>query len=113
MSIRSVIGPAVVIAVLASAHAVEAQNRPAAPATAPAANAPASGVAEPADRLLKEMSGYIGSANEFTFHADVTFDHVLPSGQKLQFAAAEEVVLKRPGGIYVEWNGALGARQFW
>ena len=27
-----------------------------------------------ADRLIKEMSAYIGSANEFTFHADVTFD---------------------------------------
>jgi hypothetical protein len=114
MSIKSVIGPAVVIAVLASAHASLAQNRPATPAApAAAANAPATGVAEPADRLIKEMSTYIGSANEFTFHADVSFDHVLPSGQKLQFAAAEEVVVKRPGGVYVEWNGDLGARQFW
>ena len=59
------------------------------------------------------MSAYIGSANEFTFHADVTFDHVMPSGQKLQFSAAEEVVLQRPGRLYVEWNGDLGARQFW
>jgi hypothetical protein len=66
-----------------------------------------------ADRLIKEMSAYIGSAQEFTFHADVTFDHVLPWGQKLQFSAAEEVVLKRPRGLYVEWNGDLGARQFW
>jgi hypothetical protein len=55
----------------------------------------------------------IGSANEFTFHADVTFDHVLPSGQKLQYSATEEVVMKRAGGLYVEWNGDLGARQFW
>ena len=22
-------------------------------------------------------------------------------------------MLKRPGGLYVEWNGDLGARQFW
>jgi len=29
------------------------------------------------------------------------------------FSAAEEVVLKRPGGLYVEWNGGLGARRFW
>ena len=91
-----------------------AQNKPAAP-TAPAAttNAPSPALAEPADRLLKEMGAYIGSANEFAFHADVTFDHVLPSGQKLQFAAAEEVVLQRPGRVYVEWNSDLGARQFW
>src|SRR5215469_7282350 len=102
------------ITAVALAQAVLAQNRPAAPVAAPPpTSAAAPAVAEPADRLIKEMSAYIGSANEFTFHADVTFDHVLPSGQKLQYSAAEEVVLKRPGGLYVEWNGDLGARQFW
>src|SRR6516164_5549207 len=92
-----------------------AQNKPA-PSSAPpaaAATAAATGVAEPAERLIKEMSAYIGSAQQFTFHADVTFDLVLPSGQKLQFSAAEEVVLQQPGRLYVEWNGDLGARQFW
>jgi hypothetical protein len=91
-----------------------AQNRPATPAgPAAATNTTAPEVAAQADRLIKEMSAYIGSANEFTFHADVTFDHVLPSGQKLQYSATEEVVMKRAGGLYVEWNGDLGARQFW
>src|SRR5271166_675479 len=70
-------------------------------------------VATDADRLLKQMSVYIGSADQFTFHADITFDHVLPSGQKLQYAAREDVVLQRPGGLYVEWSGDLGNRQFW
>jgi hypothetical protein len=110
MSNKPVIAFSVVIA-CASAQGASAQNKPAAPAAA--ANAPAPAVAKPADRLIKEMSAYVGSANEFTFHADVTFDHVLPSGQKLQFSAAEEVVLQRPGRLYVEWNGDLGARQFW
>ena len=41
------------------------------------------------------------------------FDHVLPSGQKLQYSASEDVALQRPGGLYVEWNGDLGDRQFW
>ena len=91
-----------------------AQNKPATPAApATTTNAPAPAIAAQADRLIKEMSAYIGSANEFTFHADVAFDHVLPSGQKLQFSSAEEVVLKRPGGVYIEWNSDLGARQFW
>jgi hypothetical protein len=110
MSIKPVIAFSVVIA-CALAQGASAQTKPAAPAAA--ANAPAPAVAESADRLIKEMSAYIGSANEFTFHADVTFDHGLPSGQKLQFSAAEEVVLQRPGRLYVEWNGDLGARQFW
>ncbi|MGA7867554.1 MAG: DUF2092 domain-containing protein [Stellaceae bacterium] len=91
-----------------------AQNRPAAPnALPPATPVAAPVVAEQADRLLKEMGAYIGSAEQFTFHADVTFDHVLPSGQKLQFSAAKEVALKRPGGLHVEWSGDLGDRQFW
>jgi hypothetical protein len=107
MSIKPVIACSVAIAALTCAQGGLAQNKPA------ATNAAAPAVAEPADRLIKEMSAYIGSANEFTFHADVSFDHVLPSGQKLQFSAAEDVVLKRPGGLYVEWNGDLGARQFW
>jgi hypothetical protein len=113
MSIKPLIACTVAIALL-SAQGARAQNRPTSPATpATSTNAPAPAIAEQTDRLIKEMSAYIGSADQFTFHADVTFDHVLPSGQKLQFAAAEEVVLKRPGGLYVEWNGDLGARQFW
>jgi len=91
-----------------------AQDKPAAPTVPPAAaNTAAPAVAEQADRLIKELGAYIGSAGQFTFHADITFDHVLPSGQKLLFSAAEEVVLQRPGRVYVEWNGDLGTRRFW
>ena len=59
------------------------------------------------------MGEYVGSAEQFTFHADITFDHVLPSGQKLQYSASEDVALQRPGRLYVEWSGDLGDRQFW
>ena len=68
---------------------------------------------ERADTLLKQMATYIASAREFTFHADILFDHVLPSGQKLQFAAAEDVALERPSRLYVDYRGDLGDRQFW
>jgi len=37
---------------------------------------------------------------------------VLPSGQKLQFTASEDVALQRPGRLYVERGGDLGDRQF-
>jgi hypothetical protein len=40
-------------------------------------------VAAAALGMLKEMGAYIGSAEQFTFRADIAFDHVLPSGQKL------------------------------
>jgi hypothetical protein len=114
MSIKLVSACAVSITALVSTHSALAQNRTAAPAAPTAStNSPAPVVAEQADRLLREMSAYIGSAQEFTFHADISFDHVLPSGQKLQFSAAEDVALQRPGRIRVEWNSDLGARQFW
>ena len=87
------------------------------PAAATASSTPTTTVppvvAEEADRLLRQMGEYIGSAEQFTFHADITFDHVLPSGQKLQYAASQDVALQRPGGLYVEWSGDLGDRQFW
>jgi hypothetical protein len=59
------------------------------------------------------MGAYLGSAQQFTFHADITFDHVLPSGQKVQFSATEDVALKRPGQLRVDWSGDLGDRVFW
>jgi hypothetical protein len=57
MSINPLVAGSVVIAALASAHGVSAQNQPPAP-TAPAAttNVPAPAIAEQADRLLKEMA---------------------------------------------------------
>jgi hypothetical protein len=111
MRINLFIAWAAAVAALAGAPAAPAQQKPAGPAAA--ANAPAPAVAPAADRPLKEMAAYIGSAEAFIFHADITFDHVLPSGQKLQFSAAQEIVLERPGRLYVEWNGDLGDRRFW
>jgi hypothetical protein len=114
MRIKLVIARAVAVAAIAGAQAAPAQQKAAAP-TAPTAatSAAAPAVTPAAERLLKEMAAYIGSAEAFIFHADITLDHVLPSGQKLQFSAAEEIVLQRPGRLYVEWNGDLGDRRLW
>jgi hypothetical protein len=96
---------------LATAYAQSTPNLTPTPPAASSSAAPA--VAERADWLLRQMAEYVGSAQQFTFRADITFDHVLPSGQKVQFSAAEDVALQRPGGLYVEWSGDLGDRQFW
>jgi hypothetical protein len=93
------------------AQAQNSQVVPSTPSSAATGAAPA--VAAQANRLLKDMSNYIGSAEQFTFHADVTFDHVLPSGQKLQYSSSEDVALQRPGRLYVQWSGDLGDRRFW
>src|SRR5580698_8457834 len=88
-----------------------AATAPSSPPPPAAADRPV--VSSSADRVLHRMSEYLGSAGEFTFHADILFDHVLPSGQKLQYSAGEDVALQRPGRLYVEWSGDLGDRQFW
>jgi len=104
---------ALVISAPAFAPVAVAQTRQPAAAAPPAATTAPPVVTEQADRLLRQMGEYVGSADQFTFHADITFDHVLPSGQKLQYAASEDVALQRPGRLYVEWSSDLGDRQFW
>jgi hypothetical protein len=102
---------ACLVLLMPDARAQQAQS-PLTP-TAPAAGAAAPTVSEEADRLLREMGKYIATADQFTVHADITFDHVLPSGQKLQYSATEEIALQRPNQLYIEYDGDLGQRRFW
>ncbi len=97
---------------LASSAMAQAAKPPAVPPISTTSQA-ATGISPEADKLLKQMSDTLGAAGAFTFHANVLFDHVLPSGQKIQFSAMEDVALKRPDQLYVEWTGDLGNRQFW
>jgi len=99
-----VIAMAVVMSAPNGIQVAAAQTPRAAATSPPETNLTAPGVAERADRLLKQMGDYVGSAQQFTFHADIVFDHVLPSGQKLQYSASEDVALQRPGAS--KSNGA-------
>jgi len=103
---------AVLIGTLSVAQGVSARPNALARSTTVKRSSPRP-VSQLADQLLKDMGAYIGSAKEFTFHADITFDHVLPSGQKVQYSANEEVVVRRPNRLYVEWDSDLGSRQLW
>lgn len=98
-------------AALALAGACSAQSAAATEATSAAA--PSAAIAARADAILRMMSDYLASAPEFAFTADVTFDHVLPTGQTLQFSASEEVGVQRPNHVFVDWSGDLGARRLW
>ncbi len=73
-----------------------------APATAPS----------PED-LLRRMSEELTKAQTFRFHAEITFDNVLVSGQKLQYAGAADLTVRRPNGIYVDYRDDLSAKRFW
>lgn len=64
-----------------------------------------SGITPRADRILREMSEYLKKASEFTFHAEVEYDAVLASGQKIQFGGASKVTVHRPNRLHVEYQG--------
>jgi len=90
------------IAALCGAVAPPALAQPAKPVVAPEA-----------DRLLREMGAYLAAADAFTFRAEIAFDHVLPTGQKVQFTAVEDAGVERPNKVFVDWDSDLGARQLW
>jgi hypothetical protein len=58
-----------------------------------------------ADRILREMSEYLKTAREFTFHAEVSYDSVLTSGEKIQYGGAADVSVRRPDRLHVEYSG--------
>jgi hypothetical protein len=55
-------------------------------------NSPALAVAEQADRLIKEMSAHIGSANEFTFLAE---ESAHPQNPPRSYALSNQTSPKR------------------
>ncbi len=81
------------------------------PLAALAQDAPSS---EPSpEKLLREMSEELKSAKNFSFHAEINFDDVLISGQKLQYAGAVDVTVRRPNGLYVDYRDDVSAKRFW
>jgi hypothetical protein len=66
-----------------------------------------------AEQVLREMGAYLAAAKQFTVRADIRFDHVLPTGQKVQLSAVEDVAVRRPDKLYAEYDGDVGAKRFW
>ena len=63
--------------------------------------------------LVKKMGNRIQNAKEFSFHTEISYDDVLPSGQKIQFAAAQDVSVKRPNKVFAEYMSDVESREFW
>ena len=58
-----------------------------------------------ADRILRAMSDYLKSVDQFTFQADVAYDSVVVSGQKIQYGATGKISVRRPDHLRVEHHG--------
>ena len=66
-----------------------------------------------ADFLLSEMGKTLAAARQFSFRADIVYDDMLPSAQKIQLAAIEDVAVRRPDRAYVEYEGDVGSKRLW
>jgi hypothetical protein len=66
-----------------------------------------------ADRIMRDMNDDLAMAEAFRFHADITFDDVTKTGQKIQYAASLEVAVQRPNKLYAEFVGDTASRRFW
>ncbi len=65
------------------------------------------------DKLLRAMGDYLKTAKQFSFHAEITFDDMLPSGQKIQYSASNDIAVHRPDSVYAESQGDQGNMRFW
>ncbi len=66
-----------------------------------------------ADQLLREMGSLLKTAKHFNYQAEIMFDDLLPSDQKLMFAAYEDISVQRPNRIFTEYLSDLGVKRFW
>jgi hypothetical protein len=60
-----------------------------------------------ATEVLQFMSDYLAATAAFSVNADVDFEVVASTGQKLQFSSYSSLVMQRPSGLYLERRGAV------
>jgi hypothetical protein len=66
-----------------------------------------------ADQLLTRMCKVLGSADAFSFHAEVLFDQVLPSAVKVQYAGEINFAVQRPNELAIDFQSDLGGKELW
>ena len=82
--------------------------------TVPGAAQAQDGASEPPrpEALLRQMSEQL-DAETLRFHAEILFDDLLPSGEKIQLAGALDATVKRPSGVYIDYRDDRSAKRFW
>jgi len=98
---------------LALNSAAAAESAPAPTAVPPSSQGGMPPIAPAADKLLAETCRVLGSADAFTFHAEVLFDQVLPSAVKVQFAGEINFALQRPDELAIDYQSDLGGKRLW
>lgn len=69
--------------------------------------------AQSSQQVLRAMSETLQAAKRISFHGEINFDDLLDDGQKVQFAGAMTVKLRRPDGLSVDYRDDLSTKQIW
>lgn len=62
---------------------------------------------------LQSMSNYLGSRSDYSFKADIMYDEVLGSGQKVQYGAEAVAYLTKPNKFAVSYTTERGGYRLW
>ena len=66
----------------------------------------ADGIIQPrADRILRQMGEYLGTADEFRFQVEITYDSVRSTGQKILLGGRADASLQRPNRFHAYYEG--------
>jgi hypothetical protein len=60
-----------------------------------------------ATEVLQFMSDYLAKTQAFSVNADIDFEVIARSGQKLQFSSYATLVMQRPTGLFIQRRGPL------
>lgn len=81
--------------------------------TLPATTMAQSQTAPSIDDLLRGMTDTLNTSDALTLHVEKLFDDVLMTGEKLQYAGAIDVALRRPDRFHVSYGDDLSAMEAW
>ena len=70
------------------------------------------GIDPQAEKLLRRMSDYVASRQQFTLKAESSLEVVLTSGQKLQYDSPATLMVSRPNKLHAHRKGDLANQEF-
>ena len=74
---------------------------------------PAPAIEEKADRVLRQMSEFIESQEQFSFSAETERDILTTTGVNVQVAHKGDIVVNRPNQFWANATGDVVQREFW
>lgn len=63
-------------------------------------------------QILKGMTDYLGSLQQFGLHTENTYEDVLETGQKIQFGFSTDIIVQRPNKIRAERTEGVAHQLF-